>query len=328
MSKRSGSQVGATVALLAALILVGILVKGDYTLHVFILILMNVVLASSLRLINLSGQLSLAHGGMVTLGAYTAALFVMKAGWSSWLGMLAAGIMAAIVSCLIGIPFTRLKGIYFTMVSIFFVQIVVLTVQQWRGLTGGASGLYGIPRPDGFLGIVFKSKGSFFFLILAIAAVSLLVMWAVEHSRVGMTFRGIQQADSLAESVGIDTRRYKVLAFSVGGFFAGIIGAFYAQYISTLDPTAFSFLFTIYILVYMIVGGQNSFLGPIVGAAFLTLVPEVARPLKSYMPLLFAAILILVIFFMPEGLVGLPKRLRALSRRRPARADADDAERA
>jgi branched-chain amino acid transport system permease protein len=156
----------------------------------------------------------------------------------------------------------------------------------------------------------------------------LLIMWAVEHSRVGLTFRGIRQADSLAESVGIDTRSYKVLAFAVGGFFAGVIGAFYAQYISTLDPTAFSFLFTIYILIYMIVGGQNSFLGPVVGAAFLTLVPEVARPLKSYMPLLFAAILIVIIFFMPEGLVGLPKRLSRLSRRSPAQPEAGPTERA
>jgi branched-chain amino acid transport system permease protein len=317
MSRRTGSQLVTAAAVLVALILIGLLVEGEYTLHLFILIMMNIVLASSLRLINLSGQLSLAHGGMVTIGAYTAALLVMKLDVSSWLGLLAAGVVAAIVSCLIGIPFTRLKGIYFTMVSIFFVQIVVLSVQQWRSLTGGASGLYGIPRPDGFLGIVFKSKPSFYFYILALAVVSLLIIWTIEHSRVGLTFRGIQQADSLAESVGINTARYKILGFTAGGFFAGLIGAFYAQYISTLDPTAFSFLFTIYILIYMIVGGAGSFLGPIIGAAFLTLVPEVARPLKSFMPLLFAAILIVIIFFMPEGLVGLPKRL-GIGRGRPS----------
>ncbi len=326
MNRKTGSQLGASVAVLIALVLVGTLLKGEYLLHLFILIMMNIVLASSLRLINLSGQLSLAHGGMVTLGAYTSALLVMKLDLSSWLGLLAAGVVAAIVSCLIGIPFTRLKGIYFTMVSIFFVQIVILSIQQWRSLTGGASGLFGIPRPDGFLGIVFKTKSSFFFLILAIAVVSLLVMWAIEHSRVGMTFRGIQQADSLAESVGINTTRYKVLAFTAGGFFAGLIGAFYAHYISSLDPTAFSFLFTIYILIYMIVGGAGSFLGPIIGAAFLTLVPEVARPLKSFMPLLFAAILMAIIFFMPEGLVGLPKRLSRLRGRGPGGQAGTDAE--
>ncbi len=242
MNRKGGAQLGVAIALLVVLVLVGVVVQGQYLLHLFIVMMMNIVLASSLRLINLSGQLSLAHGGMVTLGAYTAALLVMKLDTSSWLALVAGGALAAVVSFLIGFPFTRLKGIYFTMVSIFFVQIIVLTVQQWRSLTGGASGLYGIPRPDGFLGIVFKSKPSFYFLILGIAVVSLGIMWAIEHSRVGLTFRGIQQADSLAESVGVNTTTYKVLAFTLGGFFAGIIGAFYAQYISTLDPTAFSFL--------------------------------------------------------------------------------------
>ena len=322
MNRKGGAQLGVAIALLVVLVLVGVVVQGQYLLHLFIVMMMNIVLASSLRLINLSGQLSLAHGGMVTLGAYTAALLVMKLDTSSWLALVAGGALAAVVSFLIGFPFTRLKGIYFTMVSIFFVQIIVLTVQQWRSLTGGASGLYGIPRPDGFLGIVFKSKPSFYFLILGIAVVSLGIMWAIEHSRVGLTFRGIQQADSLAESVGVNTTTYKVLAFTLGGFFAGIIGAFYAQYISTLDPTAFSFLYTIYILIYMIVGGAGSFLGPIIGAAFLTLVPEVARPLESYMPLLFAAILMVIIFLMPEGLVGLPARLgRAFGKRVKEQSD-------
>ena len=130
--------------------------------------MMNVVLASSLAPHQPVRAAFPGPRGMVTLGAYTAALLVMKLGISSWLALLAGGVLAAVVSCLIGFPFTRLKGIYFTMVSIFFVQIIVLTVQQWRSLTGGASGLYGIPRPDGFLGIEFRSKISFYFLMLVL----------------------------------------------------------------------------------------------------------------------------------------------------------------
>ena len=119
MSSRKAAGFGATILLVLALVLVGLFVKGPYILHVFILIMMRVVLASSLRLINLSGQLSLAHGGLVTLGAYTSALLAMKLGFSTWLALLVAGVLAGLVSCLIGFPFTRLKGIYFTMVSIF-----------------------------------------------------------------------------------------------------------------------------------------------------------------------------------------------------------------
>ena len=310
-------SLGAGLAVIALiLVALGLVLDSAYLLHLLIIVMMNVVLASSLRLINLSGQLSLAHGGMVTVGAYTAALLVVKMGVSSWLALLAAGLMAAVVSCLVGFPFTRLKGIYFTMVSIFFVQIITLVVQEWRSLTGGASGMYGIPRPDGFLGITFGSKTSFYYLMLALTLGSLVVLWGVERSRIGMTFRGIQQADSLAESVGVNTMGYKVAAFTIGGFFAGLMGGFYVQYVSALDPTAFAFLFTIYILIYMIVGGAGSFIGPIIGATFLTVLPEVARPLESYMPFVFAAILILVIFLMPEGLVGLPQRVRSVFPRR------------
>jgi branched-chain amino acid transport system permease protein len=303
--------------LLAALILFGAFYRGSYILHIFILIMMNVVLGSSLRLINLTGQLSLGHGGFVTLGAYTSAVLLVKADLSStWLALLISGLMAAVVCVLLGYPFSRLKGIYFAMVTIFFVQVIVLTVQQWRSITGGASGLQGVARPDSFLGIEFHSKTSFYFLFLAVMVISMIVLWAIEHSRMGLTFQGIKQASSLAESVGINTTTYKVLAFAVGGFFAGLMGGLYVQYVSAVDPTVFGFLPTIYMLIYVIVGGEGSFIGPPIGAALLTVLPEVARPLKSWMPILFAVILMAIIFLMPEGLVGVPRRLRNLFRKK------------
>ena len=124
-----------------------------------------------------------------------------------------------------------------------------------------------------------------------------------------MTLNGIQQSDSLAESVGINCTGYKVLAFSIGCFFPGIAGGFYAQYISTINPTTFGFLFTIYVIIYLVVGGMKSFAGPIIGAFIFTILPEILRPLKEFQPYFFAGSLMLIIFFMPEGLVGLPKRI-------------------
>jgi branched-chain amino acid transport system permease protein len=312
-----GSRSAIAGAFVVALVLFGAFYRDDYILHVGVLVFMNVTLGCSLRLINLSGQLSLAHGGFVTLGAYTSAALLVKADMSStWLAMLISGVLAAVIAILIGVPFTRLKGIYFTMVGIFFVQVIILTVQQWRSITGGAAGLQGVPRPDSILGIEFTSKTSFYFLALVLMLVSLLILWAIEHSRVGKTFQGIKQADSLAESVGINTTVYKVAAFAIGGFFAGLMGGFYVQYVSAVDPTVFGFLPTIYMLIYVIVGGEGSFIGPMVGAALLTILPEVARPLKSWMPLLFAAILMAIIFLMPEGLVGLPRRVWSLFKKR------------
>ncbi len=303
------SRFGVAGIILVLLVLFGAFYRDDYVMHVVILVMMNGVLGCSLRLINLSGQLSLAHGGFVTLGAYTSAVLLTKAGFpSTWLALLISGLLAAVIAILIGIPFTRLKGIYFTMVGIFFVQVIILTVQQWRSITGGNGGLQGVPRPDSVLGIQFHSMVSIYFLMLILMVVSLLILWAIERSRVGMTFLGIKQADSLAESIGINTTAYKVAAFAIGGFFA--------EYVSAVDPTVFGFLPTIYMLIYVIVGGEGSFIGPILGAALLTVLPDVARPLKSWMPILFAAILMAVIFLMPEGLVGLPRRVAGLFRKK------------
>jgi branched-chain amino acid transport system permease protein len=275
---------------------------------------MNVVLAGSLRFINLSGQLSLAHGGMMTIGAYTSTLLVMKLGLSSWAAMFMAGLTASIIACLVGFPFVRLKGIYFSIVTIFLGEMVILTAKQWRNLTGGSSGIYNIPQPDpiaipGILKITISSKMDFYFLVLVLMLVSLLILYAIENSRIGMTLKGVQQSDSLSESVGINTTGYKVLAFSIGCFFPGIIGGFYSQYIMTISPEIFSFLYTIYVLIYMTVGGSGTFGGPILGAVVLTLLPEVTRPLKTFVPFFFAAVLIAVIFFMPEGMVGLPAKI-------------------
>lgn len=292
------------------LIFLPLVLSGPYYTHILILTMMNVVLASSLRLINLSGQMSLAHGGMMTVGAYASALLVMKAGFSFWVAMPVSAIFVALVAGAIGYPFVRLKGIYFSIVTIFFSEVVVLTAQQWQSLTGGSAGIFAIPRPNAVFFVDFASKTDFYYLMLALMVVCLAILYAVERSRVGMILRAIQQADSLSESVGIDTTGYKVLAFGIGSFFAGLMGAFYSHYISAINPDAFSFLFTIYVLVYMTVGGEKRFIGPILGAAVLTILPEVARPLKAFMPFLFAAVLIVVIFFVPEGMVGLPKLLK------------------
>jgi branched-chain amino acid transport system permease protein len=320
MNKRSSLQSVAYLFIVVALFLLPTFGLGPYALHLCIVMAMNVILASSLRLIFLTGQMSLAHGAMMTVGAYTSALLVMKLGFSSWLALLLCGFPAAILALIIGYPLTKLKGMYFAMVTIFIAQILQLVGAQWRGLTGGAVGIFNIPGPDpvvipGVLKADFSAKADFYYLVLILTIVSLLIFWAIERSRVGLTFRGLSQSDSMTESVGIDTATYKVLAFVIGCFFPGLTGGFYSQYVSAIAPDTFAFLFTIYILIYMIVGGSGKFLGPIVGAAILTILPEIARPLKEYVPFLFAAILMLVIFFFPGGIMGLPERLRQITGR-------------
>ncbi|MBA7575272.1 hypothetical protein ES708_17093 [subsurface metagenome] len=320
MNKRTLIWILSYGALILFMFFIPLFFSGPYIIHILIFTVMNIVLASSLRLINLTGQMSLAHGGMMTIGAYTSTLLVVKLGLSSWAALLLAGCAAAVIACIIGIPFIRLKGIYFSIVTLFLTAMLTLIAQQWRSLTGGSSGIYNIPRPDpivipGILNITFISSVNCYYLVLFIMLISLVVLYAIEHSRVGRTFRGIEQSDSLAKSIGVNTSGYKVLAFSIGCFFPGVLGGFYSQYIRAITPETFGFLFTIYILIYMVVGGQGRFIGPIIGAVVLTLLPEFLRPLKDLQPFFFAAVLMLVIFLMPEGLVGLPGRLKLAASR-------------
>ena len=308
-------------ALMLLLFLIPVFVKATYVLHILIMVAVNVILASSLRLIATSGQLSLGHGGMMAIGAYTSALLVMKLGFSTWATLPAAGLATGGIAVLVGYPFTRLRRIYFTMVTIFFAEVIRLIIEQWRELTGGTSGLLNIPRPNtifafGFVGIDFTSRAHFYYLILVMVLITLLVLYALEHSRIGLTLYSIQQADLLAESVGINTTRFKVIVFGIGSFFAGVAGAFYSHYMAVLTPTSFGVFYAINILVYMVVGGMGRFSGPIIGALVLTVLPESVRVLKEYQPFVFAGVMMLTVLFLPEGLVGLPERLRRLVKER------------
>lgn len=320
MNRKKFVQIPGFIIIAAVVFLLPTFMPGPYITHVLILTLINIILASSLRLINLTGQLSLAHSGMLTLGAYTCTLLVMKAGFSTWGALIIAAIFAAIVAVILGIPYTKLKGIYFSIITILTNEVITLVAQQWRGMTNGSNGIYNIPRPDpivipGLLNITFDSRTNFYYMVLIIAIISLVIMYAIEHSRVGMTMQGIKQTESLSESIGVNTTWYKVLAFALGCFFSGLTGGFYSQYISAIDPTTFGFIFAVYTVIYMVVGGQGKFIGPLIGALILTLLPEFLRPLKEYQPFFFAGILILIIFFMPEGLVGLPKQFRQMMKR-------------
>jgi len=306
-----------TCALIVALFLLPLVVTGPYQLHVLIMMGIAVILSSSLRLIFNSGQLSLGHGGMMTFGAYTTALLVTKLGVSTWLALGAGAAAGALLALLVGYPFVRLKGIYFSLVTVFLAEVIRLIAEQWQSLTGGTMGISNIPGPDtiaihGLFSIAFASKVSFYYLTLILVLFTLIALYALERSRIGLTWFSVRESDFLAESIGVDTASSKVLGFCIGSFFAGLAGGLYCQYNSIITPSAFGFAYAMYVLIYMIVGGSQKFSGPIIGAIILCLLPEVARPLKEYQPYIFGGVVILVMFFLPRGLVTLPRRLMTL----------------
>jgi branched-chain amino acid transport system permease protein len=246
------------------------------------------------------------------IGAYTSALLSMRMGLPVWLTMLLGGLMAAVVALALGYPILRTKGVYFSVLTLLVAELIRLTMWFLPNLSGGGFCLPGIPPPEAInilgITITFEAPNTYYYLLLVVVLLSLVILYRVERS-LNLTLMSIRQSDSLAESVGINVMGYKLLAFVIGCFFAGIAGALFGHFILSLsvDTNAkFGMLTSIYVVIYMMVGGQAKFAGPIIGAIVLTLLPEVARPLKEFQPIVFGGIVILCIFFMRQGLVALP----------------------
>jgi branched-chain amino acid transport system permease protein len=198
------------------------------------------------------------------------------------------------------------------MVTVAFVEVIRLIAQIWVPLTRGMSGLSAIPKPS-LLGLVLATKASQYYLALGLMLLILLILYKLEHSRLGLIWKSIGLADNLAQSLGVNVANYKLLAFTLGCFFAGVAGAFYAHFIRFLFPPEFSFLMATNILVYNLVGGRGHFVGPIVGATFLSLLSEPFRG-SPYETICFSIAMLLTILFLPGGLITLPGKLAGLKR--------------
>ncbi|MGA2110252.1 MAG: branched-chain amino acid ABC transporter permease [Syntrophorhabdales bacterium] len=309
-------------SLLLLVCLLPIVMRGnDYFLHVYIVCAINIILASSLRAMATTGQMSIGQAGFMAIGAYTSAILAAKCGIPVYLSMLGGGCAATVLAALIGFPLSRIRTIYFVMVTMFLGEIIRLVVFEASSLTGGSTGLMGIPRPKAFsffglLQIDFSNKFHFCYLVLLLLLIILLVLYNIHRSHAGTALAAIGQEESLSSSVGINVARNKVLIFSVACFFTGLAGSLYAHYMTVLNPDAFGTFTSLYILIYVVVGGR-SFVGPIAGAILLTLIPEFFAALKEYQPYVFVLVLFLIVFLLPGGLVDLPRRISESVRKAP-----------
>jgi branched-chain amino acid transport system permease protein len=316
MPRKLGVPIALAVLLVLAL-LVPVL-GGDYYVHVFALVFTNVILAASLRPSLTCGQLNIGHSGFMSVGAYTSALLAKNLGVPFEISLLSGALLATGVGFAIGYPALRLRGVYFAMVTVAFVEVIRLIAQLWVPLTRGMSGLSGIPKPS-VLGMTLTTKTEQYYLALFLMLAILLVLWRLESSRLGLIWKSIGMADNLAQSLGVNIARHKLLAFALGCFFAGVAGAFYAHFIRFLFPPEFGFLMATNILVYNFVGGRGHFVGPIIGAIFLSLLSEPFRG-SPYETIFFSIAMLLTILFLPGGLITLPGKLSGLRWRRTASA--------
>ena len=310
----SAGVVGA-VALVAALPL---LTRDPYWLHVCIITALNVSMASSLRIIWNMGLLSCGHAAFMGIGAYTSALLATRAGMSPWLGLAAGAAAAAVVSAGLGYLALRLRGIYFVLVTFAFNEVFILLLNRWRDITGGPSGLVPIPRFDG-LG---AGRVPYYYLAAALMLLTLAAIHRLERSSVGMIWFAIRDSELRAQCVGLGVVYYRVLAFAVSALVAGTWGAFYAHYVTVISPTDFNIWQSIYVQIYMIVGGAGTLLGPVAGGIFLTVTTELIRATGPLVSVTYGALLTLVMLFLPGGLVSLGtwvRRVRAPQARAAAR---------
>jgi branched-chain amino acid transport system permease protein len=264
-------------------------------------------MAVSLRQMLILGQVSFAHPAFMAIGAYTSTMLVMNLGLPFWFTIFLAGLASGVFAYLLGLPVLRLTGPYFFLATFAFLEVVRMILTHFYVPFGGPMGIYDIPPPNPIGPIDFSSISHFYYLILILFIITLLILYSLERSRFGQSWHAIGQSHILAESVGVNVMGYRVLAFVIACFFAGVAGACYAHYMTHMSPMEFGLTLSVDCIVWAVVGGMGSVFGPAVGAAILTLIPQLFKFTAEYEAGLSAVIFIIIILFLPGGLVSLPQ---------------------
>ena len=285
---------------------------SGYKVDVLTNLLINIILVASFRLITTTGGWSLAHVPMMGCGAYATALLAGTLGIPFWISLPLAGLAAGLTGMAISFPLARTKGFAFFVASFAAGEAIRLCWIRFKIPFGGHKGLT-VPPPVLFKNVAwldFAEAVPYYFLALVITIVSLAIMYRLNNSRIGDTWRALASEEKLAKSVGINITKYKMLAFSIGSFFAGIAGVLLAHRLWAIEPRQFGFTATLYLLVWVVFGGSHTFAGPIIGVVVLTFLGELLRPLVEWVPMIFGTIIILILIFLPNGLESLPEKLR------------------
>ena len=290
---------------LVVLAALAFLIKSNYTKSIMTKILIYVMLASSLNIINgYSGQFNLGHAGFYCIGAYAYAIMATKLGMSFWPMLLISGLLAAAVGYLVSLPTLRLKGMYLAMVTMGASEIIRIIALNWDSLTSGANGIKGIPAPRIF-GFIINKTTYYYLLILALVVLMLFLTNRIMKSRVGRAWLSIREDQNAARFLGVEVNRQKSINFMLGAFWAGVAGCFAASYYQYIAPSMFTLDEGFKILLMMILGGQGTMVGPIIGAVVVNLTTEFLRFASFYRMLIYSALIIVMMWFKPHGLVSI-----------------------
>jgi len=287
---------------LLAIVIAGMAMSNSYHLQLLTFIGINTLLALGLNmLMGYAGQISLGHAAFYGLGAYTSAVLSATMNWSPWLALLAAIVLTTLVAFLVALPMLKLSGYYLGMGTLGFGMIVFILIRQWSTVTGGDSGLVGIPSLS--LGPLSLASGkAYFYLVWAVVLMCFVICERVVDSRVGRALRAIHDGEHVAAAMGIDTSRLKVGVFVLSAVFAALAGFLYAHLVSFISPNSFDFLVSVRIVTMVVIGGMASIWGSLLGASLLTLLPEWLHVFTDYEMVVYGLILMTIMIFLPQGL--------------------------
>jgi len=290
--------------ILTALMLLPAMAPNDYYIQVAVFIWIYVILTLSLNLLNgYVGLLSIGHAAFYGIGAYASAKLMMTVGVPFLLCMLGAGMVASGFGYLIARVTLRLSGIYMTLVTLGFNIILFLTLQNWMSFTNGPLGIMNIPGPMIF-GYHIDSRAGYYYLSLILVVLTLGSMHRLINCRFGRALIAIREDELAAEATGVNTTRYKVQAFVLAAFYAGVAGSFYAHFIGFISPDSFYIYESFILLAMLAFGGQGNLIGPVVGAAALIVLPEIFRGLMEYRMIVYGSVLVIMMLVRRQGLLG------------------------
>jgi len=325
-SRIGGWRLARVAPALLAVLSVPLFVKDPYVMHIVIMTGVYMMLAVSVDIIyGYAGQLNLGQAAFYAIGAYTAALLMLRLNVSYWVAMPAAGLAATVFGVLLGMPTLRLRGLYLGIATMGFSEVIRLILLSWVSFTRGPMGLPGIPSPT-IGSFAIESKQAFYYLILAYLLITIFSVRRLVNSRVGRAWMAIREDEIAALAMGIDLAKYKVMAFSLGAFFAGVAGSFFAVYISFIAPDAFKMMESYLIFAMPAIGGMGTTAGPLLGAVIIFVLPEVTRGFAIYRMLWVGALLALVMIINPKGILGaLEPLVQAYRKRREPTSAGGDA---
>lgn len=310
MAKRTsfnlmGRKIGFLFTLtLLVVLLLPLVIKDDYVLRILVMIFIYSIAVLGLNfIIGYSGLLAFGHSAFIGIGAYTTGLLMTELGVGFWPSLGASMLTTTVFGFLVGIPAVRIRGDYLVLVTMAFGEVFRLVMQGWQSLAHGQMGIVGIPAPTVF-GHQILTNPQFYYLSLFFLLASLAILSILGNSKIGRAMIAIREDELAASTLGINAFYYKLINFVIGAFFAGIAGSIFAVYLTAVSPSNFTMGESVLMIIMVIVGGIGSLPGSIVGTALLLLATELFRPIYKFRLLIIGLILLAVLLWHPEGIMG------------------------